>query len=254
MNSREIKSTQLDKSAFGYKADSVDSFVNSVYTYAKELEDKNAVLEKKIAVLAKKIEEYRADESNMKEALVGAQRLGQTVINEANEKANVAVAQANLKAEKILKDAEEEAEKKSKELKLQIVAEEKALLKMKKEVSEFKSKLLTIYKSHLDVITALPELEQPEQEETAAFENDAAESAEIKNDDNPQPAEQNNNDADKAENDEAAKEQKQADEGEKPVFNADKKSDKADAKAKKDPSSDEFTAKFGELKFGRNSK
>lgn len=258
MNSHDIKTTQLDKSAFGYKADSVDNFVNSVHTYAKELEDKNAVLEKKIAVLAKKIEEYRADEGNMKEALLGAQRLGQTVINEANEKANVAVAEANLKAEKILKDAEEEAEKKSKELKIQIASEEKALLKMKKEVSEFKSKLLTIYKSHLDVITALPEIERPEKEADEQGQTDS-QSPEENSADNSSETAQNNNeakDADVADSSVAKKGGNNANGDDKPEFhiNINKNFDDSDSKSKSNRPNDDFTAKFGELKFGKNSK
>lgn len=234
MNSNEIKNAKLEKSAFGYKAESVENFIKSAYDYAKSLEDQNSVLEKKMAVLAKKIEEYRADESNMKEALLGAQRLGQTVISEANEKANVAIAQANIEAERIIKDAKDEAEKKEKELKLQIASEEKSLLKIKKEVSEFKSKLLTIYKSHLDVITALPEIEKGEAEKPAE-------------------PEQKKNDGD-----ENAAEQKKDSKEAKPGFHVNISEDDKSADKPANPNDDKvkenFTAKFGELKFGKNFK
>ncbi len=58
------------------------------------------------------------------------------------------------------------------------------MLKMQREVSSFKTKLLSIYKSHLDLITSLPELEKEQVKEEAKEESLPQEQAE------PTPAEE----------------------------------------------------------------
>lgn len=242
MNSNDIKRIQLEKNAFGFKADSVNQFISDVYNYTKDLEEQNAVLEKKMAVLAKKIEEYRSDETNMKEALVGAQRLGQTVVNDANEKAATVVAEANIKAEAILREAENEASKRAKALKVQVASEEKELLRIKKEVSEFKSKLLTIYKSHLDVITALPEVEPEEDDENEVIDT----------------VEEENNTVEEETESVADEEQEQSADS-VDELSSDITSEKSvpsdiheELDEEENNAKEQFTARFGELKFGKN--
>ncbi len=83
MNAKEISAKRFDKSAFGYKADEVDSFLNEIAAEVNELTSQNTELQKKLEILATKLEEYRQDENSMKEALLGAQKLGNTIVREA---------------------------------------------------------------------------------------------------------------------------------------------------------------------------
>ena len=76
MNAKEISAKRFDKSAFGYKADEVDSFLNEIAAEVNELTSQNTELQKKLEILATKLEEYRQDENSMKQALLGAQKLG----------------------------------------------------------------------------------------------------------------------------------------------------------------------------------
>ena len=170
MTGREIKEKKFDKAAmFGYKAEEVELFLAEIAQEFDNINKEKAVLEKKIEILAERIEEYRKDEDSMKEALLGAQRLGNTVVTEAQEKAEKLLAEAQEKADHMIKEAEKTAAKTVSGTKIQIEKEQQTLLKMQKEVSNFKARLLTIYKSHLDLITSLPELEEkPEQDIEAA--------------------------------------------------------------------------------------
>lgn len=162
LNSREIKEKRFDKSAmFGYKTEEVEVYLQEVAQYVESLDREKAVLEKKISILADRIEEYRRDEDSMKEALLGAQRLGNTVVTEAQAKADQLISEAQAKADEMIKEAEKTATKAVSGTKIQIEKEQQTLLKMQKEVSNFKARLLTIYKSHLDLITSLPEVEEP---------------------------------------------------------------------------------------------
>ena len=85
MNAKEIASKKFDKSAFGYKTEEVDSYLDDVAAAMNELTAQNMELQNKLEILASKLEEYRQDENSMKEALLGAQKLGNTILKEAKE-------------------------------------------------------------------------------------------------------------------------------------------------------------------------
>lgn len=174
MTGREIKEKRFDKAAmFGYRAEEVDLYLSELAQAFDNMNKEKAVLEKKLEILAAKIEEYRKDEDSMKEALLGAQRLGNTVVAEAQAKASKIVADAEEKADAMVKDAEKNAAKAVSGTKVQVEKEQQALLKIQKEVSNFKARLLALYKSHLDLITSLPEAEGGD--DTAAADTAAAE-------------------------------------------------------------------------------
>ncbi|HIU32000.1 MAG TPA: DivIVA domain-containing protein, partial [Candidatus Caccousia avistercoris] len=96
-------------------------------------------------ILAEKIEDYRSEEDEIKNALVSAQKLGDASVREARHKAEIIVKDANLKAEHIVASAED-----------RISDQKRQLEELKKQVSDFRSKLLDMYRQHLTLIDALP--------------------------------------------------------------------------------------------------
>lgn len=156
-SANDINSKRFEKSAFGYKPDEVDDFLRDLSLDMAQLQRDKDEAEKKLAVLADKIREYREDEDALKEALLGAQRQGHQVIEEANLKANKIISDANDKAEEIVG-----------ETKIQLEKERAVLANMQKEVSDFKANLLELYKKHLDLITAMPDNDVPDEAPAAA--------------------------------------------------------------------------------------
>ena len=115
-------------------------------------------------MLANKIEEYRADEDSLRSALVGAQKLGDSVIRDSKAKAEAILLDAKVEAAKIVEAAQRNVE-----------IEQTALVTMKKEVTKFKNRMLTMYRQHLDLIATLPEYaDELIANENAALENTAA--------------------------------------------------------------------------------
>ena len=181
MELNQILNENFEKAAFGYRPEEVAEHLNNVANYVMSLKAENETTTQKMTILAEKLKEYRDDENNMKEALLGAQRLGKTVVDDANAKAQATINEANAKAEAMINDSNAKAEatlldannkaetmlreahqkfeQDTRTLSIQLAAEENNLAKMQKEVSEFKSHLLTTYKTHLDIITALPEID-----------------------------------------------------------------------------------------------
>ena len=152
-----IASRRFDKQVGGYKQDEVEMFLQQVAgEYAKLLSEKED-LEEKIEVLAEKVEQYREDEDSLRSALIGAQKLGDSVIRESKSKAEYILREAQAQADQILENAQKSIEK-----------EQMALIKMQKEVTKFKNRLLTLYRQHLEMISALPEYDDEPASEPAA--------------------------------------------------------------------------------------
>ena len=143
----------------GYNADDVDSFIEHVRESFEELNkqvvDQGEQIEKltgekrqayeKVKVLADKTEEYRAQEDEIKNALISAQKLGDASVREARHKAEIIVKDAGIKAQRMADDYDR-----------QLAGKKDELRKLQKEVSDFKAKLLSIYKEHLTAIDAIP--------------------------------------------------------------------------------------------------
>lgn len=153
----------------GYNADDVDNFIERVRESYEELSkktiDQGEKIEKletekrksdeKIKILAEKAEEYRAQEDEIKDALISAQKLGDASVREARHKAEIILNDANLKAERIIAGSDKKAYEQRKELE-----------RLQNEASDFRAKLLNMYKEHLTLINAMPvQRAEPEQEE-----------------------------------------------------------------------------------------
>lgn len=151
-----IASRRFDKQMGGYKQDEVEAFLQQVAAeYARVLREKEE-LEQKMDVLAEKVEQYREDEDSLRSALIGAQKLGDSVIRDSKAKADYILRDAREKANQLMENAQKSIEK-----------EQMALIKMQKEVTKFKNRLLTLYRQHLEMISALPEYDEEPQPQPA---------------------------------------------------------------------------------------
>lgn len=158
----EIRNITFTKSLGGYKTSEVDDFIDGCADTVEALNAEAEDLKKKMEVLAAKVREYRDEEDSIRTALLSAQRLGDTVLREANHKASLILEDAQIKAEKIEEVARQQIQDQMDELE-----------RMKKLVGEFKNRILNVYREHLAMIDVLPDYEQPEQEEPAEDETEA---------------------------------------------------------------------------------
>ncbi len=130
MTPKEISEKTFDRTfGFGYRMDTVDEYLEKVAAALQEEIDKNADLEKKLQILADKLTEYRSDEESLRTALLGAQKLGDSVIRESKTKAEIIMRDANIKAEAIVNNAKRQTER-----------EQQGYLKLQEEVSAFKNR------------------------------------------------------------------------------------------------------------------
>jgi len=157
ITARDIRNRRFEKAAFGYKQEEIDEFL-------AYLEDELTVMERefgdsnhKIQVLADKVREYMKDEDALKDALFGAQKQGKRVIAEANEKAENILADANEKAAALIEEANREFLEVSERNRAAIEREKDSLITVQQQVTDFKKSLFEMYKSHLEVISSMPD-------------------------------------------------------------------------------------------------
>lgn len=191
MNAKDIITRRFEKAKFnGYKTEDVDDFLKEISSEYAQLQKEKSELERKLEVLADKIREYRDDEDALKDALLLAQKQGNAIVaesktaaeklrKETEEAITKQLAEAKAKSEKMIADADDyskrmtkdsneradklvkEARAKADEIKAEMnrqqEIQENILQQTRKEVTEYRNRLLASYKAHIEFIDKLPE-------------------------------------------------------------------------------------------------
>ena len=189
---QDVRSVQFEKNLRGYRTEDVDRFLDKVEEQLKQDDEQAEQLRKQIADLTaenqrlhRELQSYEADGEMLKSALINAQRMGENVIREANQKAEEIIHRANLRGDDIIRDANELLQKASdradeiiNEANEKKLAEEREYDRVRLEVTRFKSDVLNLYRSHVESLSRLPEYQKDEPAAAAAAETPDAEPAE----------------------------------------------------------------------------
>ena len=156
----------------GYDRDTVDDFLEELADDVAATQKENAVLKSKMKVLVDKIEEYRANEEALNNAILSAQKLAVQIESEARQRAAATVAEAEKKAQETVGSITDRAD-----------AEEKRLANAKAATAKFFEAAKALCKSQVgklegimnDMGLAAPAVEEPDVDETVrAIEDSAA--------------------------------------------------------------------------------
>lgn len=181
---KDINEVSFGKAGFsGYKPEDVDNFIDEVAASFQELQAerddavkrvdevsrrvaeltaRNSEMQEKLAILAEKVESYRNEEDGIKEAIISAQRLARESIQEAKDKAEIILEDAEASSRKLMDEAKIEASKAAKEYMAQAESKKQELEEVKRQVSAFRVSLLEMYKKHLECINHIPVFRQKE--------------------------------------------------------------------------------------------
>lgn len=145
---QEVSGRAFSKAAFGgYNMAMVDEFLDEVTDDYTALYKENAALKAKLKVLVDKVEEYRATEDSMRAALLTAQRIANTMVEEAEEK-----------KKSMLAGAEDEARAKIGALQGEIELEQRKLNAAKAATADFLQKTRELAQAQLALIERAPDL------------------------------------------------------------------------------------------------
>ena len=133
ITSTDIRNKKFEKAAFGYNQEEMDEFLSQLEAELDERDREREEANKKINILADKVRDYMKDEDALKDALLGAQKQGHQVINEAKDKAERIIREAQAKADSIINDAEMRHKNSIARYEAEIEAEEAELRKSLEE-------------------------------------------------------------------------------------------------------------------------
>lgn len=143
---REVSFRRSGRS--GYNAVDVDEFIDEIVDTVEKLNAEKAELLRKMDILATKIEQYRTEEETVRNALLQSQKVSDTTIKDAKNKASYIIKSAEKKSRSILTEAEMATER-----------EKDKFEAIHMETVKLKDDLMAIYKKHLEVIKELPSAE-----------------------------------------------------------------------------------------------
>ncbi len=146
-NANEIRQITFEKVVRGYRPEDVESFMEKIADEFEALAAEKQEIEGQLYILAERIEQYKTEEESIKATLLSAQKLGESIIAESRQKAEAILKDANIRKNDILASAHEE-----------FAMYEENLARIKKETSDFKINVLSMYKEHIESLSKVPEL------------------------------------------------------------------------------------------------
>jgi len=117
ITAQDIREKTFEKAKFGgYDMANVDDFLEELADDVTAAQKENAILKSKMKVLVDKVEEYRANEEALNLAVLSAQKLAVQIENDARQRANAMLADAERQVKAIVGTIEEETAKQEKKL------------------------------------------------------------------------------------------------------------------------------------------
>lgn len=148
-NANEIRQITFEKVVRGYRPEDVESFMEKIADEFEALAAEKQEIEGQLYILAERIEQYKTEEESIKATLISAQKLGESIIAESRQKAEAILKDANIRKNDILASAHEE-----------FAMYEENLARIKREVSDFKITVLSMYKDHIESLSKVPEIKK----------------------------------------------------------------------------------------------
>ncbi len=148
----ELKKRDFTKSLRGYSTEEVDEHISFIIEKYTELYRENDALEKKLHLTEAQLDSVKAEEDSIRSALINAQKASKTIIDEANEQADVIMRSAKTNCDRMIRDLREK-----------VSVEEEKLENIRSEVNAFKAALYSVYNEHIGMIEEIaPETESAE--------------------------------------------------------------------------------------------
>lgn len=186
LKAKDISEAAFGTSMSGYKKDEVDLFLDKILEDYKQFEAVLASQQTRIAALEKELADKDISMSSINTVLISAQKLADSIVEDAKKQAEETIGAANAEADNIKlrtkKALEEidavlteqknnaqaqvdlmlsEAARKSEGMILaakdSVTREQLLFDKLKSEVAEFKASIKNTYKEHLESLSKLPE-------------------------------------------------------------------------------------------------
>ncbi len=140
----ELKNKTFSKAVRGYNPNEVDDYIDFLIEKYTELYRENDELERKLKIVVTNLDEIRDEEESIRSTLVKAQQLGEKIIRDANEKADIITDSIKTRCEAIISD-----------FRKQYSTERKEVWQLRNTVLDFKKNVYEIYRQHIEELQAI---------------------------------------------------------------------------------------------------
>ncbi|MBE7028215.1 MAG: DivIVA domain-containing protein [Ruminococcaceae bacterium] len=144
----DIENKEFAKAFRGYDSIEVDEFMRSLVADYEKLYRDNGSLKEKNALLSETLENYKGMETTMQNAILVAQKTSEDIKQNAYERSNTIIKEAEIKAGNIIAEAEKRAD---------VLGEEYSTLK--KEMNTFRARMNSLLNTYLKLLDDMPESE-----------------------------------------------------------------------------------------------
>lgn len=130
----DIETVSFSKTLRGYNPEEVEDFLEKAAESIQAYSEKAKALETRIAHMEDQLREYQEIKTSLQDALVLAQKSAEERVSNAENKAEVILAEAEAKGHRVIMDAREQAEsckrdiERLRQVRYQFVAEFKGLI------------------------------------------------------------------------------------------------------------------------------
>ena len=140
----ELKSKAFSKTLKGYSPAEVDDYIEFLIDKYTELYRENNELERKLKIVVTNFDEIRDEEEAIRSTLLKAQKLGEKIIRDANERADVITGSIKDRCDAIISSFRE-----------QLKAEKNEMWEIRTRIIDFKKNLYDIYRQHIEELQSL---------------------------------------------------------------------------------------------------
>lgn len=140
----ELKNKAFSKAVRGYNPAEVDDHIEFLIEKYTELYRENAELNRKLRIVGTKLDEIKDEEESIRNTLVGAQKMGEKIIRDANDKADLITGSIKERCDAVIAD-----------FKRRMVKEKEEMWLIRTSVLDFKQDVFDLYRKHIEELQGI---------------------------------------------------------------------------------------------------
>ena len=140
----ELKNRAFSKAVRGYNPTEVDDHIDFLVEKYTELYRENNELNRKLRIVVTKLDEIKDEEESIRSTLVNAQKMGEKIIRDANDKADIITGAIKERCDAIIAD-----------FKRQMVKEKEDMWHIRTSILDFKKDVFELYRKHIEELQAI---------------------------------------------------------------------------------------------------
>lgn len=140
----ELKNKAFSKTMRGYTPSEVDDYIEFLLDAYTNLYRENSELERKLRIVVTNLDEIKDEEEAIRSTLLKSQKLGEKIIRDANEKAQVITTSIKDRCDAIIA-----------EFRAELAGEKREMWSIRTKILDFKKNVYDLYRSHIEDLQAI---------------------------------------------------------------------------------------------------